>query len=369
MVEPLVPTNSAAPTRVLFVGESWQGSNARSLREALARQSNVTVAEVCLDHFRPTARGLPMRLANRLLSPLQHAELERAVFRACNDNDPDCVVFYKGSHFSSKFLKRLKASHVPIVNCFPDYSPHAYGRQLMQAMACYDLVISTKPFHPSNWEAIYSYTNQCVFVPHGYDSGLHLRDELPSNFEFDVVLIATGRPEYFQLISSLAELLRNDHLRVAIGGHGWARFASMLPAGWQIVGARTGSSYIDWLRKGKIVIAPVQRHVVIDGENQPGDEDTARTYELAAANCFFIHQRTELVGTIYDELTEAPMFDTAVDLAEKIRFFLKANESRRTMAMAAHLRAVPAYSVDARAAAIMSHIETLVAARPPPRQC
>ena len=39
--------------RVLFVGESWSGSTARSLKEALARLSGVVLEEVNVDHVFP----------------------------------------------------------------------------------------------------------------------------------------------------------------------------------------------------------------------------------------------------------------------------------------------------------------------------
>ena len=106
----------------------------------------------------------------------------------------------------------------------------------------------------------------------------------------------------------------------------------------------------------------MHREAVINGQQQPGDEDTTRTYELAAAGCFFIHRRTAFVQTLYDEATEVPMFDDGRELASKVLYFLARPEERLTMAIAAQKRAVPAYSIDARTSEVMVHLRSLLAA-------
>src|SRR5262249_31741518 len=108
-------------------------------------------------------------------------------------------------------------------------------------------------------------------------------------------------------------------------------------------------SYIEWLRSGKICIAPLTQGGPSAGINYPGDVDTTRTYELAAAHCFFIHKKTDYVCKLYDEQHEVPMYVSAEELADKIRYFLSRPDERLRMAAAAHDRAVPRYSLDCRA--------------------
>lgn len=152
------------------------------------------------------------------------------------------------------------------------------------------------------------------------------------------------------------ELPGTAKLSVAIAGNGWAEHRADYPPTWVYGGERQGRSYVEWLRQGKVAIAPVTREVVIGGRRQPGDEDSTRTYELAAAHCFFIHRRTEYVRSLYDEDTEVPMFDTPEELAEKVLYYLDRPKLRHEMATAAHARAVPAYSLDARAGEIVSNL-------------
>ncbi|MDS4020245.1 MAG: glycosyltransferase [Candidatus Competibacter sp.] len=342
--------------RILFVGESWLGSCARSLKEALARNPQVILDEVNEDLFVPKHRARWLRAINRLLKPAHRQELYRQIQYRVEVFKPDVVMTYKGHPISAGFIRQLQALGCTVVNVYPDYSPHAYGVEHQQAVGAYDLVISTKPFHPASWRNVYGYENRCVFVPQGYDPALHYVGEPVSNECFDVVLVANWRHEYGILLADLGKLLPDESITVCLGGPGWAERREQFPKHWEFAGALLGRSYIECLRSGRIVIAPVTRQVIINGHIQPGDEDTTRTYELAAAHCFFIHRRTDFVKTLYDENMEVPMFDTVDELSEKICYYLPKEEIRYAMANATQCRAVPDYSLDNRAQDIYNEI-------------
>jgi Glycosyl transferases group 1 len=350
-------------TRILFIGETWQGSSARSLREALALLPEVVINDVGADHFLPNYQHLPLRIANRLLRLLQLRELESAVLRGMSGFRPDAVVVYKGAGIGAALVEEIRRSGIPVINVFPDYSPHAYGRRLQKAISCYDLVISTKPFHPRFWQSIYGYRNPCVCVPHGYDPGVHYWAEPSPSQAYDVALCCTWRPEYHRLMRSFAAALGDDRVSVAIAGSGWPEHRDELPRHWSYVGPKGGRAYGEFLRSAKIAIAPVNREVVIRGLKQPGDEDTTRTYELAAAHCFFLHQRTDYVATVYDEQNEVPLWGDATELASLVWRWLPDEAGRRLMAARAQARAVPAYAIPQRAASVLQHIEQLIKAR------
>src|SRR5207302_9510604 len=98
--------------------------------------------------------------------------------------------------------------------------------------------------------------------------------------------------------------LGSNNVSVASAGSGWPEHRNELPRHWNYHGPKIGRSYGEFVRCAKIAIAPLNRDVVIRGVKQPGAEDTTRTYELAAANCFFLHQRTDHVATVYNEYNE-----------------------------------------------------------------
>lgn len=348
------------PLKLLFVGESWYGSCARSLKEALNRHPKVILDEVSEDLYFPKSSNRWIRAINRMLQREYRAELYRNILRRVDTFRPDVVIAYKGFSITSDFISKLKASGCQTVCIYPDCSPHAYGEGHKSAIGSYDLVISTKPFHPALWKDIYHYNNACRFVPQGYDPELHLVNDPPSNIQFDVGMVATYRKEYGDLIEGLAERFSGSDLKFLIGGNGWDAFRNKYMLNWTFKGELHGRSYTEWLRRSKICIAPLSREVVINSVRQPGDVETTRTYELSAAHCFFIHRRTDYVCSLYDQEKEVPLFDTIEELADKIRYFLVRPDERRRIALAAHHRAVPAYSLDRRAEDIVGILRNLL---------
>lgn len=339
--------------RILYIGESWLGSCARSLKDAFNRQAGIEIDEVNEDFYFPKHRAKWLRGVHRFLFMSYRRELYQAVLQRVAIFRPDCVVVYKGYPFDAEFVGQLRSCGVLTVNIYPDCSPHAFGLQHREAVGEFDLVISTKPFHPACWKSMYGYLNSCVFVPQGYDPVLHLMSSPPGDQRFDVSLVATWRPEYGEVMKRLALLLDGHGIKVGIAGQGWVERRTGYPSEWEFCGAVQGRSYVEWLRSGKVCIAPVTREVVINGQRQPGDEDSTRTYELAAAHCFFIHLRTDFVKTLYSELEEVPMYDDVDELAGKILHFLTRPAERKRMAEMAQRRAVPAYSIDSRASEII----------------
>lgn len=348
--------------RLLFAGQNWLGSCARSLREALSRQVDLCVEEVNEDGWFTAPRRPWLRAVNRLTHQGFVREFEREVKAKARMFRPDLFLTYKGMSVSPRLLSDLRSDGVFTVNVYPDCSPHAHGAIHKLAVADYDLVISTKIYHPPHWSDVYGYHNDCLFVPQGYDPALHLFEDNIDNPEYDLVMVATYRPEYGRLVRDLAALLPDPDIKVAIGGNGWAAAQPELPGHWVFPGGVGGRSYVSLLRQGRICVAPLTREMVVDGKMQPGDVDSTRSYELAAAHCFFIHRRTDYAMQLYGP-DEVPMFDDAAELAGLIRHYLKDDAARARMAAAAHRRAVPAYSLDARAAEIVNLLRPRIAAR------
>lgn len=351
------------PLRILFAGQSWLGSCARSLREALAKDPTVELDEIDEDAYVPNASARWLRAVNRLMAPAFRRELDMAVMARMASFRPHVFMTYKGTTFSAKLLRRIRDSDLGVttVNVYPDCSPHAHGAFHRRAVGSYDLIISTKSFHPALWRSTYRYTNTCTFVPQGYDPAFHLAKTTQKSHSLDLVLVATWRPEYHLLMVNLARELAALNLKVGVGGYGWPQHAAELPAHWLLPGPLLGRSYIRFARDARICLAPVTREVIINGLPQPGDEDTTRSYELAAAYCFFIHRRTDYIRTVYDEATEVPMFDDVAELAEHIRHFLDHPLERAAYAQRAHARAVPAYSVSNRANETLATVRAFLA--------
>ncbi len=87
--------------------------------------------------------------------------------------------------------------------------------------------------------------------------------------------------------------------------------------------------------------------------NFSGDLTTSRTFNIPATGTFMLHQRTDEVLEHYEEGKEFECFETAAELAEKIKFYLAHPEKRRALAEAGYRRCVPAYSQDSRVRVII----------------
>ena len=350
--------------RLLFVGESWLGSTARSQRDALSVLPDVDLQDIALESYFPRWRQPAMRGLLRLLGPGIRAELANEVLHQVQGFKPDALVVAKGYGLSRALIEDVSARGCLTVNLFPDVSPQMHGSALRESVGAYGLVISTKPFHPDLWAGQYGYQNKCVCVPHGYDPAVHLWGDAPdADGPIDVLLVATWRPDYLKLMVDVARGLRGQGLTVEVRGHGWEPFAEQTKGLFAIGPAVTGRAYGELMRSAKLVIAPVAGPSQFRGMALPGDQDTTRTYELPAAGCFFLHRRTVFVQQMFDEEQEVPMWADADELVRLILRYLPDAPGRAAMARRAHLRAVPAYSLAARAAEIHALINAELAIR------
>ena len=344
----------------LFVGESWLGSSARSLKEYLLVDPLVNLDEISEDHYKPIASTFIMRLANRLLNGIYVRNLNRDVKNKLMIIRPNVLLIYKGTLVNKTTIDFAKSIGVTTVNIFPDCSPHAHGSQLKEAMGAYDLIISTKPFHPKFWSSIYGYKNLCISIPHGFDGKLYSKIDFSIKKDFDVVMIASWRNEYEKLMIELAKIIGSESISVLIAGPGWEKSRDKLPMHWRLLGPVHGNAYIETIQRGRIIIAPVQTEMYVKGRKQPGDEDSKRSYELAAAKAFFVHRRTEYIQTVYSEDEEVPMWNDAAELAKIICKYLPLESDRARMASAANQRAMQNFCFSSRAVEIIDQISRIL---------
>jgi len=64
-----------AKLKVLYIGDSWLGSCARSLKEAFRRHSDITLDEVNIDLLIPKPKSKFLRIMQRVLKKLYLEDL------------------------------------------------------------------------------------------------------------------------------------------------------------------------------------------------------------------------------------------------------------------------------------------------------
>lgn len=322
-------------------------------------RSSCQVGRVCGGDIRrygisKMAQSNPPRSFLRLGAPLMARDFRRLVLAKLEQMAPALVLIYKGSQVGKDLVNEIQQQGSFVANVYPDCSPLAQGQALREAMGAYDLVVSTKQWHPEAWHKIFGYTNRCEFIPQGYGPRLHYQPVDESSPQpIDVLLVATYRVEYGDLILALARNPDLRALRLDLHGHGWGRIRNTLPPSWRVGREVHGHAYRQLVSSAKVCIAPVTRNVVVDGKQYPWDDDTTRTYELPAMGAFFIHRRTPYVQSLFEESSEVMMYGDALELAEHIRWALENPEQRLSMRKAAQCRSVPRDSLEQRAKALL----------------
>jgi len=119
---------TARVLKIVYVGETWLGSSARSLRDALAVRPGVDIDDIGEDHYLPRHSTLLLRGANRLLRPLQRLEFEREVAARLTSVRPEVLMVYKGNGISARIVRQAKQAGIFTANISQTVHPMRMAR-------------------------------------------------------------------------------------------------------------------------------------------------------------------------------------------------------------------------------------------------
>jgi len=333
-------------TRILFIGESWYGSNSAACAFAL-RRHGANVVDIDEQRFIPQVSMFSSRVIRRLLWFRLVAEFNRAILEVAESFRPDILLAFKGNYILASTLEALRAMGVRLYNYFPDTSAFAHGPWLAKSLPEYDCVFYTKPFWYRDVTSRISLRN-AVFLPHGYcadlDRPLALEPRDLADYGCDVALIANHTGYKEGMLEQLYSLRPDLNLR--IWGLRWDTHCKSAALRKWIQGfGLWGESYIRAIQAVRINLA-IMSGVVFGSSS--GDLTTARTYAIPATGAFMLHERNAEVLGLYKEDVEIACFSSPEELAEKIEYYLAHPIERERIAKAGHTRCVPAYSYDNR---------------------
>jgi len=337
--------------RILFVGENWHGSNARACSEAL-RRLGCDVLDIDLQSSFPQVNLFTSRIVRRVFWSRLVDEFNIQILKAAESFCPDVFFAYKGNWIHRSTLKSIKRHEIPLYNYYPDTSAFAHGKWLPLSLPEYDCIFHTKPFWYDDVSKQIKLKSG-VFLPHGYNPGLHRPLELDerdiSEYRCDVSFIASHTQYKEQLLDRLISL-RPD-LNLCIWGNRWkdSSESSKLRRcikGFPLIGER----FVRAILAARINLAIMSG--VVRGASS-GDLTTSRSYAIPAAGGFMLHERNSEVLDLYHEGKEIACFESVEELADKIDYYLAHPAEREKVARAGHLRCVPAYSYDNRMAKIL----------------
>jgi hypothetical protein len=340
--------------RILCIGETWFGSDARSAFSALRRLGHSTYV---LDeaHYVPTEwRGFETRVLRKLFRSAMASELTSASRKLVDFLRPDALFVFKGNYVAPEVVDHARKLGSVALNYYPDVSFQVHGPQLPQTLPRYDHVFNAKTFGVADMQA--HGIRSVSFLAPGFDPEVHrplaLTDEDAARYGCDVAFIGTWSPKKEALLEAL--VMAAPQLKVRIWGNEWThRKSKALDASVMGLGI-TGDDYTRAICAAKVSLGLLSERR--EGASS-GDLITARTFQIPACGAFMLHERNSEATTYFEEDREAGFFESPTELVEKTVRYVADDTRRREVAAAGRARSLASdYSIDARMRSVVDWI-------------
>lgn len=325
----------------IVAGELWHGSTLRGLAQGL-RNLGWIVNEVGFAQDHDGGNALVHRAVRRIATPMNARQYNRRIVEAAERSGADFLITVKGAHISADTLGRLRARGTRSINYYPD--PHFDYSGVSEALVLsYDFVATTKHFQVE-FLASRIGAARALFLEHGYSPLVH-RPMPRAGRRVDVAYLGNATAYKAAWLNQLARDLPD--ISLAVAGAGWDRHAEAALAPHLLGHAMMGDSAAAFLSGARINVA---LHAGPLGPDGAADDVSTRTFEIPSCRGFMLHIDNRHVRELFDVGTEIDVFSTPGQLVERVRHYLANPERAAMLAEAGYRRAVPAYSLDARAA-------------------
>ena len=339
------PLGPAAPS-MLFAGDLSSYSTGAGLVAGF-RALGWDVAEASM--LEPMIRStLPsLRIAARILAPVSARSYNRQILDMAERTGARVMLTVKGIAIAPETIRTLRRRGVLTVNFYPDYKFEYHGFD--EAMFDdYDLVVTTKSFQVDYLRQRLG-NDRVAMVHHGYVSEVHRRrgsPGVPPRYLWDVGYIGNASPAKLAWLEPAARALGGRSMIVV--GNDWAQLAAGTPLAPYVFGAPlVGDQFARAIEHTRINIAV---HHGGGGAQGWADLVSTRSFEIPACGGFMLHIDNPEIRSLYDPGREMDVFADPDGLRAKVEHYLSHDAERRAIADAGHARAVPAYSLHARAA-------------------
>jgi hypothetical protein len=158
-------------SRILVVGDVWEGSNVTSMANALSDLgAEVQQFDTGLGAWRPLVRR--ERLARRLTAGPHRQGLQARMVETSARMQPDLTLIYKCEWLSGDTLRAMrKAGSGLLAHFWPDIPFYDTPSPLVEAIAEFDLLLTPKSFHVPRLLALGR--PDVVFLPYAADPHVH----------------------------------------------------------------------------------------------------------------------------------------------------------------------------------------------------
>ncbi|WP_433654763.1 CgeB family protein [Nocardia sp. CA-128927] len=313
--------------KVLYIGDDWTGSNARSLADGFQQAGHDVVV------IDSTAVTLPARLSPSWLfskaagrrapwtTAAIHAEIDSVAARF----KPDMLFAFKSVHLDQRRLLDTPAAlHVHYSpddasnpeNTSPDYLAHE---------SAWDLVVTTKRHNVP--ELLARGAAAVKFVRSAYDPAWHHPRARRGSRRFLAGFIGARRPDRHALMIDLAREYGSEFL---VHGPGWRRVPQLGATSAEVGGAVYGQRF------AAAVASITANLVLLNSDNR--DTHTCRSFEIPAAGGLFVGERTDEHAELLDERTECFLFSDRAELREILGWCTSRPDAAAQVAAAGYRR-------------------------------
>ena len=349
-------TGTRAPLRILCIGETWFGSDARSAFAALRRLGHST--EVIDEaHFVPTEwESFSGRVLRKVFRSTMVSELTRRTSRLVRLFNPDALFVFKGNYVTADLIRDASTCGARTLNYYPDVSFMTHGPQIPRALPSYDHVFTAKSFGIADMHA--HGVKSVSLLPPGFDPEVHrpmtLSETDLSRFGCDVSFIGTWSPKKEKILAALRESMPAVNIR--IWGNQWEK-RSARSLDESVMGMHvTGDDYARAICASRISLGLLSE--ARTGASS-GDRITARTFQIPACGAFMLHERNDEALGYFAEDTDAAYFGDNQELAKKVAQYLEDDEARQMIAARGRERSLESdYSIDERMSHVVSWIRS-----------
>lgn len=298
--------------KILYVGDDWVGSNARSLANGF-RQAGHDV--VVVDS---TPVSLPARLsppwiyakATHRRAPWSIEAVHSRIDAIAADFRPDMVFGFKAVHLDQRRLLGAPAQFH--VHYSPDDASNPYNTSpgYLELEREWDLVVTTKRHNVP--ELLERGVRAVKFVFSAYDPAWHHLSARCDSRRFVVGFIGACRPDRRDRLISLA---RQYGAKMLVRGPGWRRVPELQVTRAYVAGPVYGEHF------SSEIASVTANLVLLNSDNR--DLHTCRTFEVPASGGLFVGERTDEHIELLEEGTECLLFSNEDELNEILEWCVK----------------------------------------------
>lgn len=313
--------------KILYIGDDWIGSNARSLAEGFRQAGHDVVAVDTMSVSLPRRLSRPWlyaKIAGRR-APWTVEALHRRIELVAAEFRPDLVFGFKTVHLDQRRLLDLPAGLHVHYSADDVSNPYNTTPGYLEYERKWDLVVTTKRHNVPELKA--RGVRAAMFVLSAYDPAWHRPCARRAGREYLVGFIGACRPDRRDAMVDLASRYGD---RALLRGPGWQRVPQLRTTEATVAGAVYGEQF-------SVAVASVTANLVLlNSDNR--DTHTCRSFEVPAAGGLFVGERTDEHAALLDEGTECLLFSDTDELHEHLRWCDERPDLARKVAESGHRR-------------------------------